>query len=218
MQLTRERIISAAMELIEREGVDAVSMRRIAAQLDSGVMALYNHVPSKAALLEGVAEQVMSGIDFSVDPDASWEDQVRAQARAFREALRAYPRCAMVTVSRPATSAAELLPMEHALGLLRSAGFGEEDAVRVVRMFIGYIIGSLLREVGVAPGLVPQRPLGHDQSVLEADRPIGLDPGEFPLVTSMSAEIMQRDHDADFEFGLNLLVHAISELRPARTK
>jgi AcrR family transcriptional regulator len=218
MQLTRERIISAAMELIEREGVDAVSMRRIAAQLDSGVMALYNHVPSKLALLEGVAERVMSGVDFSVDPDASWEDLVRAQARAFRQALRAYPRCAMVTVSRPATSAAELRPMEHALTLLRSVGFGEEDAVRVVRMFIGYIIGSLLREVGVAPGLVPQRPLGHDQSFLEADRPVGLDPAEFPLVTSMSAEIMQRDHDADFEFGLNLLVHAISELRPARAK
>jgi AcrR family transcriptional regulator len=218
MQLTRERIISAAMELIEREGVDAVSMRRIAAQLDSGVMALYNHVPSKLALLEGVAERVMSGIDFSVDPDASWEDLVRAQARAFRQALRAYPRCAMVTVSRPATSAAELLPMERALTLLRSMGFGEEDAVRVVRMFIGYIIGSLLREVGVAPGLVPQRPLGHDQSFLEADRPVGLDPSEFPNVMSMSAEIMQRDHDADFEFGLTLLVHAVSELRPARTK
>lgn len=218
MQLTRERIISAAMDLIEREGVDAVSMRRIAAQLDSGVMSLYNHVPSKAALLEGVAERVMAGIDFSVDPDMSWEDQVRTQARAFREALREYPRCAMVTVSRPATSAAELRPMEHALTLLRNAGFGEDDAVRVVRMFIGYIIGSLLREVGVAPGLVPQRPLGHDQSVLGADRPIGLDPAEFPLVTSMSAEIMQRDHDADFEFGLSLLIHGVSELRPARTK
>jgi Tetracyclin repressor-like, C-terminal domain len=124
----------------------------------------------------------------------------------------------MVTVSRPATSAAELLPMEHALTLLRSAGFSEEDAVRVVRMFIGYIVGSLLREVGVAPGLLPQRPLGQDQSVLQADRPLGLDPADFPHVTSMTAEIMHRDHDADFEFGLNLLVHAISELRPARTK
>jgi AcrR family transcriptional regulator len=218
MQLTRERIISAAVELIEREGVDAVSMRRIAAQLGSGVMSLYNYVPSKSALLDGVAERVMSGIDFSVDPDASWEDLVRAQARSFRQALRAYPRCALVTVSRPATSAAEMRPMEHALTLLRSAGFGDEDAVRVVRMFIGYIVGSLLREVGVAPGLVPQRPLGHDQAVLRADRPVGLDPSDFPQVTSMSAEIMHRDHEADFEFGLNLLVHAVSELRPARTK
>ena len=65
MQLSRARIISAAVELIEREGVDAVSMRRIATGLGSGVMSLYNHVPSKAALLDGVAERVISSIDVT---------------------------------------------------------------------------------------------------------------------------------------------------------
>ena len=217
MQLSRERIITTAVELIEREGVDGVSMRRIAAQLGSGVMSLYNHVPSKAALLDGVAERVMSGIDFTTGPDASWEDQVRAQARAFWQMARAYPRCTMVVVSRPATSATALRPMEYALATLRRAGFGGEDAVRVVRAFVGYIVGSLVREVGVAPGLVPQRPLGHDQAVLEADRPIGLNPAEFPQVTGLTAELMHRDHDADFEFGLDLLVRAVADLRPART-
>jgi AcrR family transcriptional regulator len=217
MQLTRERIITTAVELIEREGVDAVSMRRIAAQLGSGVMSLYNHVPSKAALLDGVAEHVMSGIDFTTEPDASWEDQVRAQARAFWQIARVYPRCAMVVVSRPATSATALRPMEYALATLRSAGFSGEDAVGVVRAFVAYIVGSLLREVGVAPGLVPQRPLGQDQAILEADRPIGLSPAEFPQVTGLTAELMHRDHDADFEFGLNLLVRAVADLRPART-
>jgi AcrR family transcriptional regulator len=218
MQLTRERIISAAVDLIEQEGVDAVSMRRVAGQLGSGVMSLYNHVPSKTALLDGVVERVMSGLELTIDPDASWEDQVRAQARAFRQIARAYPRCTMVVASRPATSAAALLPWEVALATLRDAGFGGEDAVRVVRTFVAYIVGSLLREVGVAPGLVPQRPLGADPAVLEADRPIALEPSEFPQVTSLSAELMQRDHDADFEFGLDLLVRSVSELRPARTK
>jgi AcrR family transcriptional regulator len=216
MQLTRERIITTAVELIEREGVDAVSMRRIAAQLGSGVMSLYNHVPSKAALLDGVAERVMSGIDFSTQPEASWEDQVRAQARAFWHMARTYPRCTMVVISRPATSETSLRPMEYALGTLRSAGFGGEDAVRVVRAFVAYIVGSLVREVGVAPGLVPQRPLGHE-AFLEADRPVGLNPADFPQVTSLSTELMHRDHDADFEFGLNLLVRAVADLRPART-
>ncbi len=216
MQLTRERIITAAVELIEREGVDGLSMRRIAAQLGSGVMSLYNHVPSKAALLDAVAERVMSGLDLTTEPGASWEDQVRGQARAFWQVARAYPRCTMVLVSRPATSASELRPMEHALATLRSAGFSGEEAVSVVRAFVAYIVGSLVREVGVAPGLVPQRPLGHDQAVLLADRPIGLDPADFPQVTSMSAELLQRDHDADFEFGLNLLVRAVADRRPAR--
>src|SRR6266852_3408914 len=83
MQLTRERIIAAAVDLIERESVTAISMRRIAAELGCAVMSLYNHVPSKEALLDGVAEYVLSGIEVSYSPGASWQDQVRAQARAF---------------------------------------------------------------------------------------------------------------------------------------
>ncbi len=218
MQLTRERIITAAIELIEREGVDAVSMRRIAAELGSGVMSLYNHVPSKAVLLDAVAERVLSGIDFTTEPGASWEDQVRAQARAFRQISRAYPRCTMVVVSRPASSAAALRPMEHALATLRDAGFCGEDAVRVVRAFVAYTVGSLLREVGVSPGLEPQRPLSQDPAVLSADRPLHLNPAEFPQVLSMSEELLNRDHDADFEFGLELLVRAVGEMRAARAK
>jgi len=215
MQLTRERIITAAMELIERDGANAVSMRRIASELGTGVMSLYNYVPSRAALLDGVADQVMSSIELTIDPGASWEDQVRAQARAFQQIARTYPRCTMVVVSRPADSPATLRPVELALATFRSAGFGGEDAVRAVRAFIAYIVGSLVREVGVTPGLEPQRPLGQDPAILAADRPI-LNPAEFPQVTSLTAELMRRDHDADFEFGLDLLVRAVADLRPAR--
>lgn len=218
MQLTYERIITAAVQLIEREGAEAVSMRRIADEFGCGVMSLYNHVPSKAAVLDGVAERVISGIDFSTPPGTSWEDQVRGQAHAFREIARVYPRCTMVVVSRPIDSAASLRPMEQALATLRNAGLGPEDAVRVVRTFVAFIVGTLVREVGVSPGLEPQRPLGQDPAVLSADRPIFLNPAEFPVVTSMSAELLNRDHDADFEFGVDLLVRAVADLRPARRR
>jgi AcrR family transcriptional regulator len=192
MQLNRERIITAAVELIEREGVDAVSMRRIATELGSGVMSLYNHVPSKAALLDGVAERVISSIDVTSVPGACWQDEVRAQARAFRQIARAYPRCTMVAVSRPATSTSEPTPVTRALATLRKAGFGEEDALRIVRAFVAYVVGSLLREVGVSPSVARQQL-----------------PGQAPHPS--------RDHDADFEFGLGLLVRAVADVRsPAR--
>ncbi len=207
MRLTRERIVAAAAELIEREGVTAISMRRIAAQLDCAVMSLYNHVPSKDALLDGVAEYVMSGIEVRTEPDADWQDQVRAQARAFRQIARAHPRCTMVVVSRPNNSAAALRPFERALATLAGAGFSGADSVRIVRAFIGYVMGCLLREVGVAPSLA------HPDDV--ASRGGESDPAEFPLLTSLSAELGRRDHDADFEFGLDLLVRAVAELRPA---
>ena len=211
MQLTRERIITAAVELIEREGVDAVSMRRIATELGSGAMSLYNHVPSKAALLDGVAERVISSIDVTSEPGASWADEVRAQARAFRQIARAYPRCTMVAVSRPTTSTSEPPPVEHALATLRSAGFGEEDALRIVRAFVAYVVGSLLREVGVSPALGD----AHPSYSAQAPQRLHLDPEEFPQVTSLTAELTRRDPDADFEFGLDLLVHAIAAMVPA---
>ena len=217
MQLTRERIIAAATELIEREGVGALSMRRIASELGSEVMALYDYVPSKAALLDGVAERVLSGIDFTSEPGTSWEDQIRSQARAFWRKARVYPRSTMVVVSRPVDSAATLQPIEHALATLRGAGFGGEDAIRVVRTFVAYVAGALMREVGVTPGLEPQRPLGQDPAVLAADRPF-LDPAEFPQVMSLSTELLNRDFDADFEFGLDLLVRALAGLLPARAE
>jgi AcrR family transcriptional regulator len=211
MQLSRERIVTAAIDMIERQGVEAVSMRRIAGELSCGVMSLYNHVPSKAALLDAVAERVMSGIEFTAVPGAGWEDQVRAQARAFRAIARRYPRCTMVVVSRPTNSVTGLRPTESALATLREAGFTGGDAGLIMRAFVGFILGSLLREVGVAPAL------GDAQASYPAQVPprIRLDPEEFPQVTSLSAELMHRDPDADFEFGLDLLVHAIAAMAPA---
>ena len=211
MQLSRARIISAAVDLIEREGVEAVSMRRIAALLDCGVMSLYNHVPSKAALLDDVAERVISGIEFTAMPGASWEEQVRAQARAFRAIARKYPRSTMLVVSRPTPSLTGLRPIENALATLREAGCGGNEAVLIVHAFIAFIMGSLLREVGVTPGQHDDEASGTGAMVAT-----GLaDPAEFPQVTSLAAELSRKDPDGEFEFGLDLLVHAIAALLPA---
>ncbi|MEV4898311.1 TetR family transcriptional regulator [Nonomuraea sp. NPDC055795] len=90
--LSKKRIVTAAIGLIEREGADAISMRRIAADLGVGVMSLYNHVPNKDALLSEVAEAVLSEIEFTDDPGADWTERVRIQARAFRQIAHHYPR------------------------------------------------------------------------------------------------------------------------------
>ena len=206
MQLTRKLIVSAAMELIEQDGVEAVSLRRLASELGCGLVALYNHVPSKSALLDGVADAVMSGIAVTSGPGADWQEQVRAQARAFREIARAHPRCAMVVVSRPPSSAAIVRPAEEALATIRAAGFGRAEAVRIVRAFVAYILGSLLPEAGVAPGPAD----GGDV------RRARLRAAEFPQVTDLGPELSSCDHDADFEFGLDLLMRAVASLQPAQ--
>ncbi|WP_084463883.1 TetR/AcrR family transcriptional regulator C-terminal domain-containing protein [Microtetraspora fusca] len=199
--LNRARIVAAAVELIEREGADAISMRRIAAELGVGVMSLYNHVPNKSALLDGVAEAVLSEIEFTDDPSAHWTDRVRIQARAFRQIAHHYPRCTMVVVSRQLSSPAGMIPAERALATLREAGFDGEEAVRMLRMFIAYIVGSLLREVGVTPTFAPVRP----------DVPVAVaDPALFPELYARTSELAACDHEAEFEFGLELLVQAMA--------
>ncbi len=206
VQLTRKRIIAVAMRLIERDGVEAVSMPRLATELGCSVTSLYDHVQSKSALLDGIAEAVLSGIDVKDGPGASWPEHVRAQARAFRQVCRAYPRCSMAVVSRPPGSVSIVRPVEHALATLRAAGFGGQDAVRILRAVVAYIMGSLLREVGVAPGL-------SDVDDAESRRP-RLRATEFPQVMSLTAELSDNDPDAEFDFGLDLLLHSLAALRP----
>ena len=88
--VTRKRVVAAAIELIEAAGAEALSMRRLAPQLGCGLMSLYDLVPSNAALPDAVADEVMSQV--TVVPKAGWDEQVRAQATAFRQVASTYPR------------------------------------------------------------------------------------------------------------------------------
>ena len=100
-----------------------------------------------------------------------------------------------------------------ASGTLYTVGGG---STRMLATLGAFIVGSLLREVGVSPGLEPTRPLTQDPASLTADRPTHLDPVEFPQVISLSAELLDRDFDADFEFGLDLLVQVVADRRPVK--
>lgn len=209
--LTRNRIIMAAMDLIEAEGPQAVSMTRLATELGCGLMPLYSHVPSTSALLDGIAATITAGLDAAPAPapGADWPDQMRAQARAIRQAALAYPRCSVAVAGREPATAAMLRPTEHALATLRTAGFCGQDAVRIVGAAAAYLTGSLVREVGGSTGLSPR--LDCD------DRRPRLRPGEFPQITSLAAELAQADPDADFELGMDLLVLGMKALLAVRT-
>jgi AcrR family transcriptional regulator len=200
-QLTRDAIIRTAVELIERDGEAAISMRRIAGELRYGVMSLYNHVPSKEALLDAVSEHVMDGFDFSPDPAADWTDQTRALVRSFRALARRYPRCLNVVISRQMNSTAGLQPLEAALATARSAGFDGETSIRIMRTFVAYALGGLLNEAR----LDAYHP---DPS----DKGGRVDPDRFPNIAELSWSLTHADHDRDFEFGLELLINAVSAL------
>lgn len=201
--LSRERIVRAAVRLIERDGADAVSMRRVAAELGVGTMSLYNHVPNKAALLDGVAEFIMADMAFAADPDDDWRDQARALARRFREIAGRYPRSVLVVITRQPRSSVGLLPVELALAAVRQAGFDDRVAVRLVRTFVSFILGHLVHQASVAQRTEPE---GRAELIDALER------AHYTNVRDLLPMLSEHDHHGDFEFGLELLIGAMEAL------
>jgi AcrR family transcriptional regulator len=202
--LTGDRIVRAAAGLVEREGLAAVSMRRVATDLGVAPMSLYNHVPNKAALLDRVADHIMAGLRYTDDPAADWRDRSRALARAFRAMAQEHPRGTAVVLSRQINSPAGLRLVECALDITDAGGFGRRQAVQVVRVLVAYIIGSLSREAGHALMLTYT---GDPQRMLER-----ADPALFPHVRDLAPLLVEHDFEADFEFGLELVLNAVAGL------
>ena len=201
-RLTRDRIVQAAIELIERGGEEGLSMRRVAADLGVAVMSLYNHVPNKAALLDGVAGHILGGMEVADDPAAHWSERARALIRAYRKVAHDYPRCVTLVLTRKIDAPSGMRPVEHALAIAEEAGFDGETAVRIMRALLAYAIGAQMRETGAAQLLdrLPKEAYG------------GLDPVLFPHVLAYQDQLLRHDPETDFEFGLDLLISSLDRL------
>jgi AcrR family transcriptional regulator len=212
--LSRDRIIGTAIGVIEREGEAALSMRRIATELGVAVMSLYNHVASKDALLDGVAERILVGMEGRGEGGAGarpagegehWTQRARALIRAYRTVAHDYPRCVTLVLTRKIDAPSGMRPVERALAVAADAGFDGETSVRIMRALLAYATGAQMREAGAAKLLdyLPKR---------AAERFDRLDPAEFPHVLAFQDELLRHDPETDFEFGLDLMLSALDAL------
>ncbi|GGN17361.1 TetR family transcriptional regulator [Lentzea pudingi] len=201
--LTRARIVEAAVRLIEHEGVEAVSMRRLAAELGAGTMSLYNHVPNKAVLVDLAAERLMAEAQpYEVDSD-DWRDHIRAHARAVRAMARRHPRAFVMLATRRLSGEAGFRTIEAALLNFDRAGFRGKIAVGMMRAMVSYLLGTLMREVATSPELggIALSPYSD------------VDVTAFPLSAGVIDELGTYDHDHEFEFGLELMIAALERYR-----
>jgi Transcriptional regulator len=204
-KLTRDRLIDAALRIMDEEGLDAVSMRRVGRELGVEAMSLYHHVHDKEDLLLGIRERVLAQF---LDPgtDGDWEVRARQAARSWRQILRAHPNVmALISESkRFEMTPTSMRPTETALRLLREVGLPDDDAVKAYCALGGFIVGFVMFEIGVsrASGPVDQPPtLEGLIAALPAD--------EFPCFMSSLPYLMQGDIDQRFEYGLDLLIAGI---------
>jgi AcrR family transcriptional regulator len=143
-RLTRPAILAAAIELVDREGADALTMRALAGALGVEAMSLYRHVASKQALLEGIADQLYAQIEpRGVSTD--WAAAVRGYASSVRGLARAHPHAfALVAPRGPGA----LQPVEDLLASLRAGGFTPARAIAAYRLVAAYTRGYALAEIG----------------------------------------------------------------------
>ncbi|HEX6358683.1 TetR/AcrR family transcriptional regulator C-terminal domain-containing protein [Actinophytocola sp.] len=200
--LTRERIVTAAVAMVEELGLDAVTMRGLARRLNVDTMSLYHHVDNRETLLNQVTEVVLANIEL---PPATgvFRDDVHAMAIAFRRVVLRYPHCAPLVLTRQLGSFTALAPVEAVLSIIRAAGFPPDRAVHVMRSVLAYLIGTLLREVSASPTFSGQNLGGVERRRTE------LTDSTLPHVAESAPYLAVCDHEEEFEFGLDLLITAV---------
>src|ERR1700735_3650256 len=208
-RITRDTVLAAALELIDRDGVDGLSVRSLGRDLGRDPMILYRHAPNKAALLDGVAETILA--QLKVDPaDPDWAAQLRAVARGYRQLALAHPHVVPLLVTRPlATPLAlrppgTLRPLEDVLSLLTQAGFSGSDALHIYRALFGFLHGHVLNEL---QELVDNPEETDDLLRLGLHR---LPIGEFPLLRSLAPVLSAYDGAAELERGLDILLTGLA--------
>ena len=213
-KITRDVVLAAALEIIDRDGADALSMRRLARALDRDPMILYRHAPNKAALLDGVAETVLAQLRVdSADPD--WAAQLRAVARDYRRLALAHPHVVPLLVARPLATPlglrprGTLRPLEEILTLLTRAGFSGSDALHIYRALFGFLHGHVLNEL---QELVENPEETDDLLRLGLHR---LPIGEFPLLRGLASVLASYDGAAELERGLDILLTGLSTTLPS---
>jgi AcrR family transcriptional regulator len=211
--LTRERIIQTALRLMDSEGLEAVTMRRIGRELGVEAMSLYNHVADKEEILAGVIEAVLAKFRFAEDEGRDWAERGRTAAREWRRLLKEHPNVItlMSEQRKPMTSLAALRPTEHALAILRSAGLPDEETVLAFRAFGGYIQGFVLAEVANLFG-------GEEVGADPGDLFDGLPLEELPNLAGALPYLFHCDFDAAFEYGLDLMIRGLQAKIDARPR
>lgn len=144
--LSRDRIVGEAIALLDQEGHQALSMRRLAQRLGVSTMSTYHHFADKGALVEAIADRIMASLDRPTT-GAPWPDAVRTLAWSFRSLTLDHPGVFRVLLSGQRPSAM-LRTADDVRGLLVQRGFDHDDALIVFRTFVRYLMGSTLAELG----------------------------------------------------------------------
>ncbi|WP_238451966.1 TetR/AcrR family transcriptional regulator [Micromonospora sp. 4G55] len=196
--LTPAQLASAALAVIDRDGLPALTMRAVAQELGTSPMALYRYVADRDELEALVVEEVLSTIDTAAATDGSWQDRVSVLVQRMRTAIGRHPAVVPLLPVHRHRSPTVLRWTETVLGVLAEAGFVGTRRVVALRALLGYAIGAIQLE-----HLGPLSGSGTDAMA-------GLSPAEFPQLSATAADARRVGPDAEFAGGLDLLLRGLA--------
>lgn len=205
------------MRLLDREGLDAVSMRGVADELGTGPASLYWHIPNKDALLDLVYDRIIGEVELPIGI-SGWREQIKAFAREWRRVLSAHRDVARITLARIPTGPNAMVRMEWMLGVLRGAGIpdravslGSDAATLFINGFC-YEEATPFRVAGMTGDM-------EEGAVLLEQYFNSLPPDRFPNFTALASTMTEGTIDERFEFGIDLIVRALeTHARPKRAR
>lgn len=205
----RKAVLHGALAIIDEEGLDALTMRRLGQRLDRNPMVLYRHAAGRSELLDGVVETVLARLEVPEDA-GTWQEQLRIAARRLRLIALEHPNVVPLLATRPLATPlglrplGTLRPLEQILGVLQGAGFGPADALHVYRAYYALLLGHVLTEL---------QELVADPDETDALLRLGLHrlpAKEFPNVRALADDLADYDGAEELDRSVDVLLAGLA--------
>jgi TetR/AcrR family transcriptional regulator, tetracycline repressor protein len=199
-----ERIVAAALELVDAEGADALSMRTLAQRLDSGTATLYRHFNNRSQLVARVVDQVFGEVDIGAAQleGMTWQHSCEAVANAMFAALGRHPGAAQLLLEQTPFGPNAMMLRETSLGAFLNDGFAPELAARCYATLSRYVLGFAIQLSGQP----------DSRTALDVEAFQNVDRSNFPA-TLAAAHAMPVPLEEEFSFGLELIIKGLSSIR-----
>jgi AcrR family transcriptional regulator len=208
--LSREAIVDAALRVVDREGADALSMRRVAEELGTGPASLYWHVSGKDELINLVVDRVVGEIEPPRPDPARWQEQFREWALRTREVFRRHPGVGALTLGRIPVGPNLVRLAESSLALLRGAGIPDRIAAYAPDL-LGLYLGASAYEESLGLPSPTGEELRPDQVVAMIRGYFASMPADrFPNVHATLDEMFSGGPDERFELGLEIIIRGFA--------
>lgn len=206
MAIQRDEVIAKALELLDENGLDGLSMRRLADAMDIKAASLYWHFANKQALLDGMADALMAGVASSAPVAGQpWRERLADVAGEMRRALLSRRDGARVFAGTYVPTENVMRVGEALMAPLREAGADAKLASWGAFSVMYFLLGFVIEESGVAPEQMP------DQELEQRTKAFELASARFPHLAAGRDAIFDNDFDARFRFGLDLMLAGLAE-------